>query len=196
MSRNRISQAEITKRLVADADNPEAWEAPISVLPLNSSRPEWYGRKKHIELAAKFYVLSVLHRLGAEANLTFAQPDNVDIAAVKQSGEALTIDVKTLTGTSQWLVEQFSAKKHHFVVFVCFELEWSGPQTVPEIYMWSSERLKAFIARENATCLSLEAVALKLDPTVAWNQFLSRSHWPNPVRVIPQSSQMLCERFA
>jgi hypothetical protein len=174
MSRKRISEAEIIRKVVADAENPEAWEAPITVPPSRSPRPEWYGRRKHIELAAKFYVLSVLHRLGAEANLTYAQPDNVDIAAVRQSGEAFTIDVKTLTGTSQWLVEQFSAKKHHFVVFVCFELEWTDPQVVPEIYIWSSERLKAFIASENATYLSLEAVALKLDPTAAWKQFLTQ----------------------
>jgi hypothetical protein len=172
MTRKRISEAEIVRRLIADTENPEAWEAATTVAPSHSPRPEWYGRRKHIELAAKFYVLSVLHRLGAEANLTLAQTDNVDIAAVRQSGEALTIDVKTLTGTSQWLVEKFSAKKHHFVVFVCFELELPDPQIAPEIYIWSSERLKAFIAQENATLLSLEAVALKLDPTAAWKQFL------------------------
>lgn len=174
MTRKRISEAEIIRNLVADAEKPEAWEEPITVWPSQSPRPEWYGFRKHIELAAKFYVLSVLHRLGAEANLTCAQPDNVDIAAVRQSGEAFTIDVKTLTGTSQWQVEQFSAKKHHFVVFVCFELEGRDPQIVPEIYIWASERLKAFIARENATYLSLEAVALKLDSTVAWKQFLTQ----------------------
>ncbi|HEY6233250.1 MAG TPA: hypothetical protein VIW64_18440 [Pyrinomonadaceae bacterium] len=125
-----------------------------------------------MELAAKFYVLSVLHRLGAEASLTHLQPDNVDIAAVRQSGEALTIDVKTLTGTSQWSVEKFRARKHHFVAFVCYEVELRDPDIVPHVYIWSSERLKALIARENATELSLEAVALKLDPSAAWHQFL------------------------
>ena len=173
MTQERTSDMEIEEGLLADAENPEAWEAPIRVPPSHSPRPEWYGRRTHIELAAKFYVLSVLHRLGAEANLTYAQPDNVDIAAVLQSGEALTIDVKTLTGTSQWLVENFSAKKYHFLVFVCFERDWRDPQIVPHIYIWSSQRLKAFIAKENATSLSLEAVALKLDPAAAWKQFLT-----------------------
>jgi len=172
MTRTRVSESEIIRRLVADADVPEAWEAPITVKPTHSPRPEWYGKKKHMELAAKFYVLSVLHRLGAEASLTHLQPDNVDIAAVRQSGEALTIDVKTLTGTSQWSVEKFRATKHHFLVFVCYTLEWRDPEIVPQVYIWSSERLKALIAREKATKLSLEAVALKLDPSSAWNQFL------------------------
>jgi hypothetical protein len=172
MTQKRISDAEIEKDLVADGENPAAWEPPIRVLPSRSPRPAWYGRTKHLELAAKFYVLSVLHRLGAEANLTYAQPDDVDIAAVRKSGEALTIDVKTLTGTSQWAVENFSAKKCHFVVFVCFATEWNAPQLLPDLYIWSSERLKAFITGENATTVSLEAVALELDPTAAWKQFL------------------------
>ncbi len=54
---------------------------------------------RHLELAAKFYVVSILHRLGAEANVTFAQPDNVDITVVQESGQALTVDVKMLRGT-------------------------------------------------------------------------------------------------
>ncbi len=173
-ARKRISEAEIKVKLLEDSENPDAWEAPIAVPPSTASRPEWYGRTKHLELAAKFYVLSVLHRLGAEANLTYAQPDNVDIAAVRQSGEAFTIDVKTLTGTSHWPVEGLKARKHHFVVFVCYQREWRDPQVVPDVYIWASERLKAFIAREKSTTVSLEDLASKLDPTSAWKQFASQ----------------------
>ncbi|HEY3041228.1 MAG TPA: hypothetical protein VGJ66_20985 [Pyrinomonadaceae bacterium] len=79
--------------------------------------------------------------------------------------------MKTLTGTSDWLVERFTARKHHFLVFVCFEREWHDPRLNPDVYIWSSKRLKAFIANERATILSLEAVASKLDPTSAWEQF-------------------------
>lgn len=172
-ARKRISEREIKLRLVEDAHNPDAWGEPFTVPPSRVPRPEWYGQTKHLELAAKFYVLSVLHRLGAEANLTYAQPDNVDIAAVRQSGEAFTIDVKTLTGTSHWPVERFRARKHHFVVFVCFEGEWRNPQVVPEIYIWSSASLKAFIARDKSTTVSLEDVASKLDPISAWEQFVT-----------------------
>jgi len=174
-ARKRISEREIKLRLVEDANNPDAWDTPLTVPPSHAPRPEWYGRAKHIELAAKFYVLSVLHRLGAEANLTYAQPDNVDIAAVRKSGEAFTIDVKTLTGTSQWPVERFRARKHHFVVFVCFEGEWRrNPQVVPDVYIWTSESLKAFIARDKATTVSLEDVASSLDPMAAWGQFITQ----------------------
>lgn len=173
-ARKKLSQREIKLKLVEDAKNPDAWEAPQTVPPSHAPRPKWYGRTQHLELAAKFYVLSVLHRLGVEANLTYAQPDNVDIAAVRQSGEALTIDVKTLTGTSQWLVERFSARKHHFVVFVRFQGEWRNPQVVPDIYIWSSKSLKAFIARDKATTVFLEDIASKLDPMSAWDQFVTQ----------------------
>ena len=173
-ARKKISEAKIKLKLIADAENPNAWEDPITVAPSHKPRPAWYGRTKHLELAAKFYVLSVLHRLGVEANLTYAQPDNVDIAAVRQSGEAFTIDVKTLSGTSLWAVERFSARKHHFVVFVRFEGEWRNPQVVPDIYIWSSKSLKAFIARDNATTVSLEELASKLDPMSAWEQFITQ----------------------
>jgi hypothetical protein len=175
MSGKKISDIEIEEQLLADADNPDAWEASITVQPSYSARPEWYGQTKHLELAAKFYVLSVLHRLGAEASLTHAQPDNVDIAAVRQSGEAFTIDVKTLLGTSQWLIERFKARKHHFMVFVCFERDWREPHLNPEIFIWSSESLSDFITSEKATTVSLDVVASKLDAMSAWEEFSAQS---------------------
>ncbi len=173
-ARKKLPESEIKQRLIADADNPAAWEKAVTVQPSRSPRPLWYGRSKHLDLAAKFYVLSVLHRLGAEATLTHAHPDNVDIAAVRKSGEAFTIDVKTLTGTTEWRVEPFSARKHHFVVFVCFEKEWNDPQAVPEVYIWPSKDLGSFVARRKSTTLFLDAVARKLDPKSAWDQFIAQ----------------------
>jgi len=167
----KLANAELERHLKADAHDANAWEYVATVPASKSGRPGWYGRSKHLELAAKFYVLSVLHRLGAEANLTYAQPDNVDIAAVRQSGEAFTIDVKTLTGTTEWLVEEFSARKHHFIVFVCFASEWRNPAIVPDLFIWQSESLKSFIVREKGETISLPAIASKHDPTAAWDQF-------------------------
>lgn len=64
--------------------------------------------------------------------------------------------------------------KHHFVVFIRYESQWRDPQVVPDIYIWASERLKTFIARDKAKTVSLEEVASKLDPTSAWKQFVSQ----------------------
>lgn len=172
MSRRRkISERELKRKLIRDANNPDAWDESILVPPSRKPRPAWYGRTAHLELAAKFYVLFVLHRLGAEANLTFAQPDNVDITVVKKSGEAFTIDVKTITGSSQWPVEQFRARKHHFLVFIRFTQEWRDPQVAPEIYIWPSKSLQQIIAGYEESTISLEEVASKLDPMSAWKDF-------------------------
>jgi hypothetical protein len=169
--RKKASPDEIERSLIADAQNPDAWDDPISVGPSAAPRPRWYGRTRHLDLAAKFHVLSVLHRLGADATLTYAQPDNVDIAAVRRSGEAFTIDVKTLHGTTLWQVEPFKARKNHFVVFVCFERELTDPGEAPDVFMWASDRLKAFISQQNVPSVSLETVASRLDPQSAWTEF-------------------------
>jgi len=175
MTIKKASEKEIKIKLIEDAKKTDAWGKPITVPPSRASRPEWYGRAGHLQLAAKFYVLSVLHRLGAEANLTSPQSDNVDIAVVRQPGEAFTIQVKTLMGTSQWPVEKFSARKHHFVAFIRYEHESHDPQIAPDVYIWPSERLKAFIARDRTKTVSLEDVASKLDPKSAWKQFVARN---------------------
>lgn len=175
MTKPRKTHAELERQLKADARDRDAWEYVATVPASKSPRPAWYGRTKHLEVASKLYVLSVLHRLGAEANLTYAQPDNVDITAVRQSGEALTIDVKTLTGTTDWAVEQFSARKHHFVVFVCFSGEWAhDPEVVPDLFIWQSENLRSVVAKEKSDTLSLPTIASRYDATAAWEQFTTR----------------------
>lgn len=175
MTRKKTSEKQIAAKLIEDANDERAWEKPVVVSPSRAARPDWYGQTKHLELAAKFYVLSVLHRLGAEANITFAQPDNVDITVVRKSGETFTIDVKMLLGTSQWRVEQFRARKHHYVVFIQYQGQWRDPKLVPTVYIWSSERLKAFITRVKKSTVSVEDVALKLDPASAWQQFVPQA---------------------
>src|SRR5687768_12980553 len=113
----KLSEDEVNSLVVAQVDDPGAWEEAILVPPSRSPRPEWLTRSKHLDLAAKFYVLSVLHRLGAEANLALAQPFGVDIMVVQEPGHALTIDVKTLAGTKEWLIDRFRAETHHYIIF-------------------------------------------------------------------------------
>jgi hypothetical protein len=165
------------KVLLEDAKKPEAWGKPVRVPASRSPRPVWYGRSKHLELAAKFFLVSVLHRLGAEATLTFAQPHGVDITAVLPSGQTLTIDVKTLPGTRNWWADSFDARKHHFVAFVYFEEAWQtpDPHVVPDIYIWPSERLRAVVSHEKRETISLEFLAAKLDPTEAWHSFTTET---------------------
>jgi hypothetical protein len=59
-------------------------------------------------LAAEFYVLSMMHRLGAEANLTLGNKKSVDIASVRGAGDVITIDVKGLAGSTAWPVDNLA----------------------------------------------------------------------------------------
>lgn len=95
-------------------------------------------------LAAEFYILSVLHRLGVDANLTLGNKKSVDIAAVRAAGDAVTIDVKGLAGTTSWPVDNLKAPKAgHFIVFVCFRGKIVDPTVVPDIWIIPSSKVGA-----------------------------------------------------
>lgn len=132
----RLTDEQMNELVMADVNDPSAWGEPIVVGP--SKGPRRIRQAKHLELASKFYVLSVLHRLGADASLTFSESDNVDITVVLESGSALTIDVRTLTGPMEWPVTDFRARAGHFLTFVWYPAT-SHPNTPPSVYIVASE---------------------------------------------------------
>ena len=75
-------------------------------------------------LAAEFHVLSILHRLGANAALTLANKKMVDIVVAREPGRAVTLDVKGAAGTTGFFVNnQVEPRDEHFVVFVSYYRE-------------------------------------------------------------------------
>jgi len=95
-------------------------------------------------LAAEFFVLSILHRKGVDANLTLGNKKSVDIAAVLRAGEAITIDVKGLAGRTGWPVDNIrKPKANHFIVFVCFRGKIDDATVVPEVWVVPSRRIPA-----------------------------------------------------
>ena len=126
-------------------------------------------RSKHLELAARFHVLAALHRFGVEANLALAQPDNVDITVLGPAGHAITIDVKTLHGAHEWTVDQFSARKHHYIVVVAFETELNGVVAQPNAFVVASQALRRFIVRRKLRTIPLETFTNELNALEAWH---------------------------
>src|SRR5208282_4741582 len=101
--------------------------------------------KYNTNLAAEYYVLSILHRLGAEANLTVGNKKSVDVVVVRDAGDAATVDVKGLAGRTSWPVDNLKAgKPNHFIVFVCFLDKIRDLTVVPEVYVVPSERVPDF----------------------------------------------------
>jgi hypothetical protein len=164
--KTRPTDDQIEAEVLAKRSDPSAWEALPPVPPASSPRPAWMLRSKHLELAAKFHVLSVLHRFGVEANLALAQPDNVDIAALGARGHTITIDVKTVDGAREWLIDRFSARKHHYVVVVAFATQHTDVH--PRTFVIASEALQKFIARRKLTSVPLDTFTNELSALEAW----------------------------
>ena len=96
-------------------------------------------------LASEFYVLSVLHRLGADANLTLGNKKSVDIAVVKDAGESITVDVKGLAGKTGWPVDNVKTSvRNHYLVFVSYLGKISDPAVLPEVYVVPSDQVGKF----------------------------------------------------
>jgi hypothetical protein len=81
--KRKLLDDQIEAEVIADLDDSSAWEQPIYVPPSTSPLPEWVTAGRHLELSARFHVLSILHRLGAEASLTNAYRENVDVTVVQ-----------------------------------------------------------------------------------------------------------------
>lgn len=174
--KRKLTDDEIEAQVIADLDDPSAWDEPIYVPPSKSPRPAWVVQGRHLELSARFHVLSVLHRLGAEASLTNAHPHNVDITVVQAPGRALTIDVKTLVGTAKWLVQPFSARKHHYVAFVLFSRKAAeDPSMTPEVVVFPSGRLKTLLENEKSHSVSIQALARELGISNPWQQLIAEA---------------------
>lgn len=102
--------------------------------------------KYNTNLAAEFYVLSMLHRLGADANLTLGNKKAVDIAVVKAAGRSLTVDVKGLAGKTAFPVDNFQeGRKGHYLAFVCFGGRIEDPGFLPEVWIVPSLALAPLI---------------------------------------------------
>jgi len=161
-----LSDEQMNELVIADVNDPSAWGEPLLVAA--SKGPRRIGHSKHLELAAKFYILSVLHRLGADATLTFSQADNVDITIVLESGSALTVDIKTLTGPMEWRVTDFRARANHFVAFVWYA-DSVEPDVPPTVYIVSSEQLRSFISEHDRASVSLLRLDDEIHARNAWH---------------------------
>jgi hypothetical protein len=97
-------------------------------------------------LAAEFHVLSMMHRLGVEANLTLGNKKSVDIASVRGAGDAITIDVKGLAGATGWPVDNLaSPRPGHFIVFVCYLGKIGDLKVAPEVWIIPSAEVPPLV---------------------------------------------------
>jgi hypothetical protein len=98
-------------------------------------------------LAAEYYVLSVLYRLGLNAYLTLGNKKAIDII-IDFGNHLCTIDVKGLAGTTLWPMDNFSGEKqNHFVVLVSFLNKMKDISVAPECYIVPSTDVEKLMYR-------------------------------------------------
>ena len=98
-------------------------------------------------LAAEFYVLSMLHRLGIDASLTLGNKKAVDIIVVDENKGMITIDVKGLAGSYDWPadnIHQLNDEQHYYIL-LSFEGKISDCHSVPSVWIIPSLKLGNFI---------------------------------------------------
>lgn len=98
-------------------------------------------------LAAEFYVLSMLHRLGADATLTLGNKKGVDIVVVRDTGDAVTIDVKGVAKRYDWPASNVQSPhpERHFIVLVSFEGRIEDPSASPRCWVVPLRDLEPYL---------------------------------------------------
>jgi len=94
-------------------------------------------RGYNTNLASEFYVLSMLYRLGLDANLTLGNKKSVDISVVLGPGRAVTVDVKAVAGKMDWLMGSppKSAISNHYVVLVSYDGRFGDARQAPRCWI-------------------------------------------------------------
>jgi hypothetical protein len=105
------------------------------------------GEPYNTNLAAEFHVLSLLHRLGADAALSLGNKKAVDITVVRAEGEAVTLDVKGVAGRDDWPADNVRVPDHdrHFLALVSFEGRIGDPERMPSVWVVPARELSPLL---------------------------------------------------
>ncbi len=78
-ARKKLSDEEMKRRLIADANDPDAWEPVAVVGPSKSPRPSWYGKSRRISRAGAEEALRRMHLHDAIAALPEVQRHTIQL---------------------------------------------------------------------------------------------------------------------
>lgn len=164
--RRARSQEEIDAIVVAAADEADAWGPPIQV-PRSAQR-----HYSSLELAGTYYVLSVLHFLGATASVVLGPEKSADISLVRGIGDVITIDVKAGHSKRAWTAAEFLSRPRHFIVFVEYPKRASKPTAHPKTYIAPSQVVWQFVRQHEGQLRLREFANAASDARDAWHRLL------------------------
>ncbi len=86
-------------------------------------------------VAAEYFVLSQIYRLGLEAYISQGNKKAIDIRVMQEKGNPISVDVKAVRGYSSLVVNNVKARKNHFIAFVIYNNKFENVLTQPEVYI-------------------------------------------------------------
>ncbi|NLP59461.1 hypothetical protein [Lutibacter sp. B1] len=92
-------------------------------------------------IASEYLILSKLYRLDLEAYISQGNKKSVDIRVIKENGETLSIDVKSVRGYSSLVVNNVVPKENHFLVFVIYNNKFEDLDSHPDIFIVPSQKI-------------------------------------------------------
>ncbi|HEY4685628.1 MAG TPA: hypothetical protein VII57_06225 [Dehalococcoidia bacterium] len=95
-------------------------------------------------MAAEYFVMSALYRLGLDASLTLGNRKQIDIVVERPGRIPITIDVKGVYGKGPWLLTEADPAPGHFLVFVSFE-GTAAASTSPTSFIIPAQELTQFL---------------------------------------------------
>ena len=115
-------------------------------------------------LASEFYVLSALLRNSVDANITLGNQKKVDII-VNNKGVAMTIDVKSLRSTGDFIIGNYKENKddkNHFYIFVYYS-NFENVKENPELFVVPAAEVSAIVKerKKNVNNVSLKVLREK-----------------------------------
>lgn len=97
-------------------------------------------------VAAEYFILSQLYRLGVEAYISQGNKKAIDIRIVKKDGTTVSLDVKAVRSYSSLVVNNVTNKKDHFIVFVIYNNKFENLDVPPEIFIVPSDEIDKLVS--------------------------------------------------
>lgn len=86
-------------------------------------------------IAAEYFILSQLYRLGLEAYISQGNKKAIDIRIVLEDKTPISLDVKSVRGYSSLVVNNVTVAENHFVVFVIYNNKFEDVSVLPDVYI-------------------------------------------------------------
>lgn len=86
-------------------------------------------------IAAEYFILSQLYRKNIEAYISQGNKKAIDIRIIKNNGTTISVDVKAVRGFASLIVNNITAKKDHYIIFVTYNNKIDQLDVLPEVFI-------------------------------------------------------------